>query len=50
VVCATPALPIVFLEDGRVVLRKKLSRTNRFAFLANLPQCLIGMEAGSAAH
>jgi transposase len=35
---------------GRVVLRKKLSRTNLLAFLANLPRCLIGMEAGSGAH
>jgi transposase len=35
---------------GRVVLRKKLSRTNLLAFLANLPRCLIGMEAGSGAQ
>jgi hypothetical protein len=35
---------------GRVVLRKKLSRTNLLAFLADLPRCLIGMEAGSGAH
>jgi transposase len=35
---------------GRVVLRKKLSRTKLLAFLANLPRCLIGMEAGSGAH
>jgi transposase len=35
---------------GRVVLRKKLRRTNLLAFLADLPRCLIGMEAGSGAH
>jgi transposase len=35
---------------GRLVLRRKLSRTNLCAFLANLPRCLIGLEAGSGAH
>ncbi len=35
---------------GRVVLRKKLSRTNLCAFLAHLPRCRIGMEAGNGAH
>jgi transposase len=35
---------------GRVVLRKKLSRTHLLAFLAHLPRCLIGLEAGSGAH
>jgi hypothetical protein len=35
---------------GRVVLPKKLSLTNLFAFLANLPRCLIGMKASSGAH
>jgi transposase len=35
---------------GRVILWKQLSRTNLLAVLANLPRCLIGMEAGSGAH
>src|SRR5262249_36222388 len=29
---------------------KKLSGTKLLAFLANLPRCLIGLEAGSGAH
>lgn len=38
--------------DGRsqVVLRKKLSRGKLMAFMANLPPCLVGMEACGGAH
>ncbi len=32
-------------ENGKVVLRKRLSRRKVLEFLANLPPCLIGMEA-----
>jgi transposase len=35
---------------GRTVLRKKLSRNNLTAFIANLPPCLIGLEACGGAH
>jgi len=30
---------------GRVVLRKRLSRSRLLGFFANLPRCVIGMEA-----
>ena len=30
---------------GQIVVRKKGSRTQLLRFTANLPQCLIGMEA-----
>lgn len=37
-------------EHGHVVLRKKLSRSQLCAFVANLPPCLIGLEACGGAH
>ncbi|MFC1681739.1 IS110 family transposase [Pseudomonadota bacterium] len=36
--------------NGEVVLRKKLSRSKLAAFMAQLPTCLIGMEACGGAH
>jgi len=35
---------------GKVVLRKQLRRDQVAPFFANLPECLIGMEACSSAH
>jgi transposase len=35
---------------GRVVLRKRLARGSVLGFFANLPRCLIGLEAGGGAH
>jgi transposase len=35
---------------GKVVLRKQLRRAQVAAFFANLPPCLIGMEACASAH
>lgn len=35
---------------GRVVLRKRLSRSRLLGFFANLPRCVIGMEACGGAH
>jgi len=35
---------------GKVILRKKLSRNKLAAFMANLPLCLVGMEACGGAH
>jgi len=35
---------------GRVVLRKRLVREKLLAFVANLPRCVIGMEACASAH
>ena len=37
-------------ERGRAVLRKQLRRDQMTAFFANLPPCLIGMEACASAH
>lgn len=37
-------------EQGRVVLNKKLSRIKLKGFIANLPVCLIGMEACGSAN
>lgn len=37
-------------EHGRTVLRKVLKRDQMAAFFANLPTCLVGMEACSSAH
>lgn len=37
-------------RHGATVLRKKLRRFNLLPFLANLPPCLIGIEASSGAH
>lgn len=36
--------------DGKVVLRKALRREQMRGFFANLPACLIGMEACAGAH
>ena len=35
---------------GRVVLRKRLVREKLLAFVANLPRCVIGMEACASTH
>lgn len=35
---------------GRAVLKKQLPRRRSAEFFANLPACLIGMEACSSAH
>jgi transposase len=35
---------------GRVVLRKRLARAKVLEFFANLPRCLIGLEACGGAH
>ena len=37
-------------EYGKVVVRKRFSRTQLLTFTANLPSCLIGMEACCGAH
>ena len=37
-------------ERGRAVLKKQLKRDQMAAFFANLPACLIGMEACGSAH
>lgn len=37
-------------EHGKVVLRKQISRQQLAAFFANLPPCLVGMEACGSAH
>lgn len=37
-------------ERGSIVLRIKLSRTQLTQRLANIPPCLIGMEACAGAH
>src|SRR6202045_754964 len=37
-------------ERGAIVLREKVSRGRIAARLANVPQCLIGIEAGMATH
>ena len=36
--------------SGRVVLRKKLRRPQVLAFLAQLPSCVVAMEACGGAH
>src|SRR5262249_54095214 len=44
-------LHLVGLDDrGAVVLREKLARGRIAARLANVPPCLIGIEAGMATH
>jgi transposase len=35
---------------GREVLRKRLSRAQLLPFIANLPRCVVAMEACSGAH
>ena len=37
-------------EAGQVVIKKKLTRTQLSAFVANLPACLIGLEGCGGAH
>ncbi len=37
-------------ERGKPILRKQLKRDQVMVFFANLPPCLIGMEACSSAH
>ena len=37
-------------ERGKAVLRKQLKRSEMLKFFANLPPCLIGMEACAGAH
>ena len=37
-------------EYGKAVLRKTLQRHQVLTFFANLPACLIGMEACGGAH
>jgi len=37
-------------ERGKAVLRKQLRRDQVAAFFANIPACLVGMEACSSAH
>jgi transposase len=37
-------------EHSKVLLRKKFSRTQLLAYSANLPSCLIGLEAGAGSH
>jgi transposase len=37
-------------EHGQGVLRKQLKRNQMKVFFANLPTCLIGMEACGSAH
>jgi transposase len=37
-------------EQGKMVLKKQLKRSQVLAFFANLAPCLIGMEACAAAH
>ena len=36
--------------NGRAVLRKRLARRQVLSFLANLPRCLVAMEACATAH
>ena len=44
-------LHLISLDDrGAIVLREKLTRGRIVARLANVPQCLIGIEAGMATH
>ena len=37
-------------QHGKVVVRKRLNRPKLLAFFAQLPPCLIGMEACPGAH
>jgi len=37
-------------ERGKAVVRKQLRRTQVAVFFANLPPCIIGMEACASAH
>ena len=43
---AKTSFSLVGMDDhGKVVLRKTLKRDSLMAFIAQCPQCLIGMEA-----
>ena len=45
------AFHVIGLDDkGAIILRHKLSRGQVYARLANIPPCLIGMEACVGAH
>ena len=45
------AFHVIGLDDkGAIILRHKLSRSQVYARLANIPPCLIGMEACVGAH
>ena len=37
-------------EQGHIVMRKKMTRNHLVVFMANLPPCLVGMEACGGAH
>jgi len=37
-------------EHGKAVLKKQLKRDQMMTFFANLPPCLLGMEACGSAH
>jgi transposase len=37
-------------RHGKIVAKQRFSRTQLLAFTANLPTCLIGMEACCGAH
>jgi len=37
-------------EDGQVITRKRLSRSQVLTFMANLPACVVGMEACCSSH
>ena len=37
-------------QDGRVLIRNQIRRSEVLAFFRRLPPCLIGMEACSTAH
>ena len=37
-------------DKGQVQFRKRLRRERATAFFANLPSCLVGMEACASAH
>ena len=39
-----------FNDNGKRVIRKSLKRHHVLPFFANLPPCLIGMEACGGAH
>jgi len=44
-------LHLIGLDDkGAIVLREKIARSRIKARLANVPRCLIGIEAGMATH
>jgi len=37
-------------SKGKVLLKKRLSRAKFLPFMANIPSCLVGMEACGGAH